>query len=94
MLIVVLYSSLSGLKGVAITDFFQFLIAMVGCIVLAIVLLNTDKVGGISGLKAQLPSWRFDFFPNIGSGTVMEQVGTYSVTIGAFLTFSLVQWWA
>lgn len=94
MLVVVLYSSLSGLKGVAITDFFQFLIAMIGCIILAIVVLNTEKIGGISGLKAQLPEWRFDFFPKIGSGTIMDQVGTYSVTIGAFLTFSLVQWWA
>jgi Na+/proline symporter len=94
MTIVVLYSSLSGLMGVVITDFVQFFIAMAGCIVLAIVVLNTEKVGGISGLKEQLPAWRFDFFPKIGSGSVMEQVGTYSVTIGAFLTFSLVQWWA
>ncbi|MEX2379354.1 MAG: sodium:solute symporter family protein, partial [Vicingaceae bacterium] len=94
MTIVVLYSSLSGLMGVVITDFVQFFIAMIGCIVLAVVVLNTEKVGGISGLKEQLPAWRFDFFPKIGSGTVMEQVGTYSVTIGAFLTFSLVQWWA
>jgi len=94
MTIVVLYSSLSGLMGVVITDFVQFFIAMISCIILAVVVLNTDKVGGISGLKEQLPAWRFDFFPNIGSGTIMEQVGTYSVSLGAFLTFSLVQWWA
>lgn len=92
--IVVVYSSLSGLMGVVITDFVQFFIAMIGCIVLAVVVLNTDQVGGISGLKEQLPAWRFEFFPQIGSGTVIDQVGTYSVTIGAFLTFSLVQWWA
>lgn len=95
MSIVALYSTLSGLKGVAITDFVQFFIAMAGCIVLAVVVLNTEKVGGISGLKAQLPAWRFDFFPSISSDTsIVDNIGTYSVTIGAFLTFGLVQWWA
>lgn len=92
--VVVLYSSLSGLLGVAITDFVQFFIAMIGCIVLAIVVLNTEKVGGIDGLKEQLPAWRFNFFPNIETGSVSNTVGTYSLTIGAFLTFGLVQWWA
>jgi Na+/proline symporter len=92
--VVVLYSSLAGLLGVAITDFVQFFIAMAGCIILAIVVLNTEKVGGISGLKAQLPAWRFDFFPQIGSSSLADQVGTYSLSIGAFLTFGLVQWWA
>ncbi len=92
--VVVLYSSLSGLLGVAITDFVQFFIAMIGCIVLAIVVLNTAKVGGIDGLKEQLPAWRFNFFPNIETGSVSNTVGTYSLTIGAFLTFGLVQWWA
>jgi len=94
MLIVLIYSSLAGLTGVAITDFVQFFIAMGGCIVLAVVVLNTEKVGGIEGLKAQLPAWRFDFFPNIGDGSLGEQVGTYSIGIAAFLSFGLVQWWA
>ncbi len=94
MLVVVLYSSLSGLMGVAITDFFQFFIAMIGCTVLAVVVLNTEKVGGMAGLKEQLPAWRFDFFPKIGKSNLVDDIGTYSVTIGAFLSFSLVQWWA
>lgn len=94
MLVVLFYSSLAGLTGVAITDFVQFFIAMAGCIVLAVVVLNTDEVGGVSGLKAQLPAWRFDFFPNVGEGSLGEQVGTYSIGIAAFLSFGLVQWWA
>jgi Na+/proline symporter len=94
MLIVAIYSSLSGLLGVAMTDFIQFFIAMAGCIILAVVVLNTEKVGGITGLKEQLPAWRFDFFPKITSESTAETIGTYSVTIGAFLTFGLVQWWA
>ncbi|MFT5669183.1 MAG: SSS family solute:Na+ symporter, partial [Vicingaceae bacterium] len=80
--------------GVAMTDFIQFFIAMTGCIILAIVVLNTQKVGGITGLKAQLPAWRFNFFPKINTGSVTEDIGTFSVTVAAFLTFGLVQWWA
>jgi SSS family solute:Na+ symporter len=94
MVFVAIYSTLSGLLGVAMTDFAQFFIAMAGCIILAIVVLNTDKVGGITGLKAQLPAWRFNFFPKINTGSVAEDIGTFSVTVAAFLTFGLVQWWA
>jgi len=94
MVFVAIYSSLSGLMGVAMTDFVQFFIAMTGCIILAVVVLNTDKVGGITGLKEQLPAWRFNFFPTINSGSVVNDIGTFSVTVAAFLTFGLVQWWA
>lgn len=95
MIIVAIYSMLSGFLGVAITDTIQFVIAMTGCIILAVVVLNTEKVGGIDGLKAQLPAWRFDFFPKIGEGeSTLDTIGTYSISIGAFLTFGLVQWWA
>lgn len=91
MLFVAVYSSISGLLGVAITDAIQFTLAMIGCIILAICVLNTEEVGGISGLKAQLPAWRLNFFPEIGGESAVE---TYSLSIGAFLTFGLVQWWA
>ena len=94
MLIVALYSTLSGLKGVIITDAVQFILAMTGCIILAIILLSSEQIGGITGLKEKLPSWRFDFFPRIGEESVGETIKVYSVSLGAFLTFSLVQWWA
>ena len=95
MFTVAVYSTFSGLKGVVVTDVVQFIIAMTGCILLAIVLLSSEEIGGISGLKSKLPAWRFDFFPKItGETSVVEVTKVYSVTIGAFLTFSLVQWWA
>ncbi len=95
MFLVALYSSLSGLTGVVITDTVQFIIAMTACIILAILVLSTDQVGGIEGLKSSLPDWRFDFFPSISSeNPVSDVAGTFSVTLGAFLTFGLVQWWA
>ena len=90
MCLVAIYSLLSGLKGVIITDVLQFVIAMTGCIVLAIVLLQHETVGGIAGLKKALPAWRFEFFPNIGG---QEVSNVYSITIGAFLTFIMLQWY-
>lgn len=92
MTITVLYSSLSGLWGVAITDVIQFIIAMAGCIILAIIVLGSEQIGGIAGLKAQLPSWSLEFFPKIDSFSSAGSV--LSISIGAFLAFIGVQWWA
>lgn len=93
LVFVAIYSSLSGLLGVAITDAVQFILAMAGCIILSIIMLNSDEVGGMTGLQEKLPAWRFDFFPNIGSD-VGSSIGTFGLTIGAFLSFVAVQWWA
>jgi len=63
MLVVGLYSSISGLWGVVITDFFQFILAMSGCIILAVTVLNIPQIGGIDGLKRALPVDFFYFIP-------------------------------
>lgn len=100
MAIAVLYSSLSGLLGVAITDTVQFFIAMIGVIILAFLVVNSDDVGGIDNLKAALPQNYFDFFPSISNDIVATGAATPSVfstlslSIGAFLSFVAVQWWA
>ncbi|RMG77149.1 MAG: sodium:proline symporter [Bacteroidetes bacterium] len=97
MILVMIYSGISGLLGVAITDTVQFFIAMTGSIILAVILLNHEKIGGIEGLKNQLPSWRLDFFPKItssdNSGSGLSE-GVFQISLSAFLTFALVQWWA
>lgn len=93
LVFVAVYSSLSGLLGVAITDAVQFILAMAGCIILSVIMLNSEQVGGMTGLQEKLPSWRFDFFPTIGND-VGSNIGTFGLTIGAFLSFVAVQWWA
>ena len=93
MLVASFYSALSGLLGVAITDAIQFVIAMAGSIVLAVIVLSTDQVGGISGLKEQVPSWAFNFFPRIGSDGG-DVASTLTISLGAFLAYIGVQWWA
>ncbi|MBU0488748.1 MAG: Na+:solute symporter [Bacteroidetes bacterium] len=93
MLIVAIYSSVGGLLGVAITDMVQFFIAMTGCIILAIIVVNSEKVGGVSGLQEKLPEWTLNFFPTLSNA----DTGTGSaltITLGAFLAYVGMQWWA
>ena len=86
LIIAVIYSVLSGFWGVVVTDFLQFIIAMVGSISLAIISVN--HVGGIEALKSKVVAVHPDalnFFPKIGLTTL------------PFLTFFVyiaVQWWS
>lgn len=95
MIVAVIYAALSGLKGVAITDMVQFAIAMVGCVILAIIVVNSDEVGGMTNLKSMLPEETFNFYPSIlssdNSGGLAQGFG---LTIGAFLAFVAIQWWS
>ncbi len=85
------YSALSGLWGVALTDAFQFVLAMAGTIILAIVVLGRPEVGGIAGLQAKLPAATFDLLPRIGAeGTA----GAFALSLSAFLAYVAIQWWA
>ncbi len=93
MMITALYSAMSGLWGVAVTDVFQFILAMAGCIVLAFVVLGLPQIGGVSGLVEKLPDWTIRFLPVIGESGGGES-GVLSLSIPAFLTFIGVQWWA
>ncbi|MDX9846934.1 MAG: sodium:solute symporter family protein [Tenuifilaceae bacterium] len=88
------YSALSGLWGVSLTDSFQFIIAMTGCIVLAIFALRHPSVSGISGLKAQLPDSVFSFFPAISSKSSGSGTQMLTLSLTAFITYLGVQWWA
>ena len=50
--VTVIYSSIGGLRGVLITDFFQFILAMIGTIWAANVILDLPQVGGLDALLA------------------------------------------
>lgn len=92
MLLAAVYTSLSGIWGVAVTDVVQFVVAITGTIILAIIVVNRPEVGGLSGLKAALPESSFHFFPSLGNGDLDFQ--TLSISVGSFLAFVGVQWWS
>lgn len=96
MVLVAGYSALSGLWGVSVTDAFQFVLAMTGCIVLAVLALRSPEIDGIAGLKAKLPEWVFQFTPEIqGAKSVAQEAGgLLQMTVLAFITYLGVQWWA
>jgi SSS family solute:Na+ symporter len=94
LLITAVYSAVSGLWGVALTDAFQFVLAMAGTIVLAVIVLGLPQIGGLSGLRAQLPEWTLRFTPAIGETSAAEVAGAFALSLSAFLAYVGVQWWA
>ncbi|MBL0015439.1 MAG: Na+:solute symporter [Bacteroidetes bacterium] len=95
MAIVGIYSSVGGFMSVAVTDAFQFVLAMGGCIVLAILVLNSDKIGGIDGLKEKLgpDNAVWNMLPSIGSDAG-GAVKAFSITFASFFAYIGLQWWA
>ncbi|MFZ1320573.1 MAG: sodium:solute symporter family protein [Ignavibacteria bacterium] len=95
MLFTAFYSAISGLWGVAVNDAFQFILAMGGCIILAVIVVNSPEIGGISGMQEKLPDWALKFTPEISSGEGETSAGgILALTISSFLAFVGLQWWA
>lgn len=92
MILVAVYSALSGLWGVVVTDAFQFIMAMTGTIILAMIVVNTPQVGGISGMQEKLPKFVFDFFPSISD--VSSAGSLFVLSAAAFLAYVGINWWA
>jgi len=90
---IAIYASASGLLGTARTDSFQFVFAMLGCIVLAVVVL--PQVGGAVALKTRLAPQVLSFFPRVGSlGAAGITGGVLALSVGAFIAHIGLQWWS
>ncbi|MXX96330.1 MAG: Na+:solute symporter [Rhodothermaceae bacterium] len=92
VVLVSVFALLSGLWGVAVTDVMQFILAMIGSILMAIFVLRIPEVGGIAGLKSHLPAETFRFFPTIGEAS--GAVAAFALSIPAFVAFIGIQWWS
>ncbi len=92
VLLVSAYSLLAGLWGVAVTDLLQFVVAMVGSVLLAYFVLKDPQVGGLSGLQAQLPSQTFNMLPTVGE--TVEGAAVLALSTASFVAYLGVQWWA
>lgn len=85
-IVVVFYASLGGLKGVLITDFIQFLLAMTGSIWATIYIVNLPEVGGLENLLShEQVSNKLSFFPDFNN--------TEAVITLLVIPFA-VQWWS
>jgi SSS family solute:Na+ symporter len=95
ILITAIYSAVSGLWGVAVTDAFQFVLAMTGCIILAIIIVSQPQIGGIEGLTSKLPNWSLKFLPVIDNSQIQsESGGLFAISVSTFLAYIGIQWWA
>lgn len=92
VLVVAVYSLLSGLWGVTVTDAFQFVIAMGGTIILAFYVLADPRIGGVSGLLDKLPASTFRMVPTLGDAAA--GAGVLALSFAAFFAYVGVQWWS
>jgi Na+/proline symporter len=84
---VMIYASVAGLWGVVATDFFQFVLAMVGALLVAGFAIA--DIGGVAELKRQLVE--------VGRSDVLKVVpppGSPDLPMGTFLAYLGIQWWA
>ncbi|MBD3626824.1 sodium:solute symporter family protein [Cyclobacterium sp.] len=84
--VTVFYSSLGGLKGVLLTDFFQFFFAMAGAFGAAIYVVGLPEIGGLNNLLTH---------PNVvGKLNIIPDFSDWNLLIPLFIMPLAVQWWA
>lgn len=85
-IVTVIYSSLGGLKGVLLTDFFQFFLAIGGSLIAAYVALDHPDVGGLDGLLSHKEV--------VSQLNILPDFSDPSQAIGIFIIPLLIQWWS
>lgn len=83
--VTVIYSMLGGLKGVLITDFFQFIMAMIGSVWATYYIVNMPEIGGLDNLIASIDPKILSIFPDTQDSEKMM--------ILIIIPFA-VQWWS
>lgn len=91
LLVVVVYTMIGGMWAVALTDFVQMLIFVIGMIVLLLVVLK--EAGGWSAIAAQLPDGALNPLPaNGGVGEWIDTVHVFmAMGLGAIAANSVIQ---
>jgi Na+/proline symporter len=84
-----LYSMVAGLWGVVLTDVFQFLLAMAGSILLAVLAVNA--IGGLDALTAAASQ---HFGSRQAAVGVLPPLDGAWLPISSLVIFLAVQWWA
>ena len=85
-IITVIYSSVGGLRGVILTDFLQFIVAMIGSVWAAIYIVNMPEIGGMQKLLAhENVRDKLNFLPDFND--------TNSLLVLLIIPIA-VQWWS
>lgn len=85
--VTVLYSLLGGLKGVILTDFFQFIVAMIGSVWAAYFIVDMPEIGGMDGLLSNpAVQEKLNFFP--------KSTDSSEIWVSLLIIPLAVQWWS
>lgn len=85
-IVTVAYSAIGGLIGIILTDFFQFILAMIGTIWAAYVIVNLPAVGGLENLlQHENVIGKINIFPDINNTEVF---------VSLLIIPLAVQWWS
>jgi len=85
-IITVVYSTFGGLRGIILTDFFQFIISMIGAVGAAIIIINMPEVGGLEKMFAS---------PNlVGKLDLVPDINDWDAVLGLMILPLLIQWWS
>lgn len=83
--ITVVYASLGGLKGVLVTDFFQFILSMIGMIIAAIYIIQLPELGSVNAIITH---------PNVADKiNFIPEFSDPEVFIPLMIIPLAVQWW-
>lgn len=84
--VTVFYSAVGGLRGVILTDVFQFVLSMVGMIIAAIYIIQMPQIGGLDALiNHENVVGKINFVPDFNDRNLY---------IPLFLVPLAVQWWS
>ena len=84
--ITVIYSSIGGLRGIIITDFFQFILAMVATFWAAYEIVSLPQIQGLTNLLNHP-----DVIPKL---SLIPNIADTDLFIAVFIIPLAVQWWA
>lgn len=85
-LVTMIFSMLGGLRGVLLTDFLLFFVAMAGSVAAAVVAVNHPDVGGLSGLLShELVRGKLSMLPDFSNTEALVSILVIPLA---------VQWWS
>jgi Na+/proline symporter len=95
-LVTVVFSSLGGLKGVILTDFVLFILAMVGAVAAAVFALGSPEIGSLAALvENEALEGKLSLLPRLipaeGGGFTPESL---NLLISVLIIPLAVQWWS